>query len=735
MLRRLVVVLAVVLAGVSAGVSPARAVNGGSPVPAGSWGFIARVDVNGVRGCSGALVAPQWVITAASCFAAGGMIDSNSLSGQPTTVTVGGASLPVVQILPHNSRDVVLAKLRLRVPDVVPVTVGGTAPAVGDAVQAAGYGRTATEWVPDRPYAASATVGSVTADSLMWTAQDASACQGDAGGPVLRTGGAQPELVGLDIASGQGGCLDGPDTGSGATAVRVDGLASWVTGITTDLLTTFRAYNNSATGIGSYDLADTRDQIVPFDYDHSGKLDHLVAYRPGTGSVNIVKHNADDTYTTIFANTGGIGGYNLMNEADRIVPFDYDHSGKLDHLLLYRPGSRTVWILEHGAGNTFVAVYDTSTDGIGTWDLADERDQLLAYDYDHSGKLDHLLLYRPGTGLAAIVKHGGGNAFGKVFESTTGIGGYNLMSTADRIVAFDYDHSRKPDHLVLYQPGSRIVWIVKHGAGNAFAALYHTNTDGIGGYDLGSTADRIVAFDYDYSGKLDHLVLYRPGSRIVWIVKHGAGDAFAALYHTNTDGIGGYDLGSTADRIVAFDRDHSGGPNYLFIFRPGSRLAWVVGRQQPRVVAIAVPRPIQINDSIMERFSYPGAADILERLQVRLISGDGHILLADCDTPPVDNVGVIQVWTTEPIGPDAAGEICFKVTGLVGRLDLEVPAVYSIRGDGQQRGFGHQLTAVVDTETGSPTTVEVNPSGSTPVGIGVNPSNEPTTLLQLRVPA
>jgi len=38
----------------------------------------------------------------------------------------------------------------------------------------------------------------------------------------------------------------------------------------------------------------------------------------------------------------GIGGYDLASPADQIVPFDYDSSGKLDHLLLYRPGSGTV---------------------------------------------------------------------------------------------------------------------------------------------------------------------------------------------------------------------------------------------------------------------------------------------------------------------------------------------------------------------------------------------------------
>jgi hypothetical protein len=137
----------------------------------------------------------------------------------------------------------------------------------------------------------------------------------------------------------------------------------------------------------------------------------------------------------------------------------------------------------------------------------------------------------------------------------------------------------------------------------------------------------------------------------------------------------------------------------------------------------------------VEDFGYPGAADILASLHVRLISGDGHIVLADCATPPVNNIGVIKVWTTEQIGPGAAGLICFEVKGPTGRLDLEVPGVYEIRGDGQQPGYGHQLTAVVDTQTGAPTTVEVNPSGSTQVGIGVNPNNEPTTLLQLRVPS
>jgi hypothetical protein len=233
---------------------------------------------------------------------------------------------------------------------------------------------------------------------------------------------------------------------------------------------------------------------------------------------------------------------------------------------------------------------------------------------------------------------------------------------------------------------------------------------------------------------VDHLVLYRPGARIVHILRHGPGSSFDPVF-ASTTGIGGYDLASTADRIVAFDRDRSGGSNYLLLHRPGNRIVSFVGRQPPRAMVIVIPRTIVVRDSLFERYAYPDAAGILERLNIRLISGDGHILLADCDTPPVNNIGVIHLWTTEQIGPDASGHICFKATGPAGRLDLEVPGVYSIRGDGQQPGYGHQLTAVVDTASGPPANVAVNPSGWTPVGIGVDEDNEPTTLLQLRIPA
>ncbi|WP_238432650.1 hypothetical protein [Micromonospora tarensis] len=136
--------------------------------------------------------------------------------------------------------------------------------------------------------------------------------------------------------------------------------------------------------------------------------------------------------------------------------------------------------------------------------------------------------------------------------------------------------------------------------------------------------------------------------------------------------------------------------------------------------------------SIVEDYTYPGAAGILASYKVELIAGDGHIVWADCSTPPTGDIGLIKVYTTELIGQNDEGLICFRALGPVGRLDLKVPAVFEIRGDGITRGTGHNGTATVTTEAGVKTTKGLDPDGSTQFGIGEG-GEEPTTLLQLTV--
>jgi hypothetical protein len=134
--------------------------------------------------------------------------------------------------------------------------------------------------------------------------------------------------------------------------------------------------------------------------------------------------------------------------------------------------------------------------------------------------------------------------------------------------------------------------------------------------------------------------------------------------------------------------------------------------------------------SIVEDYSYPGAADILAQKHIKLISGDGHIILADCATPTVDNVNVLQVWASDDLGNGA--KYCFQVLAARGLLTMDVPGVYEIHGDGVTgTGAGHQVTADVKPVGGDTTSVAVDPDGSTQVGLGANPNNPPTTLLKL----
>ncbi len=103
-------------------------------------------------------------------------------------------------------------------------------------------------------------------------------------------------------------------------------------------------------GIGGYDLKSPADQAFAFDYDHSSKPDHIALYRPGTGTMWILK-NSGGTFSPVYAQGApgnGIGGYDLKSPADRAFAFDYDHSSKPDHIALYRPGTGTMWILKNG---------------------------------------------------------------------------------------------------------------------------------------------------------------------------------------------------------------------------------------------------------------------------------------------------------------------------------------------------------------------------------------------------
>lgn len=232
------VLAATLTAGLLAG-APAQAVSGGEPAAANALTFVAKVDITGQRSCTGALVQPWWIVTAAACMSDGTAVPAG-VPKLPTTATVGrtdlatttGHVVEVDRLVPHPDRDLVLARLSTPVTDVKPVPISTVAPAEGEVLQIAGFGRTADVWVPDKLHTAKFSVDGIPAATTLaltpHTPTDAAICKGDAGGPALRQGPAGMELVAVHHTSWQGGCLaNKTETRRGAVETRVDDLSQW----------------------------------------------------------------------------------------------------------------------------------------------------------------------------------------------------------------------------------------------------------------------------------------------------------------------------------------------------------------------------------------------------------------------------------------------------------------------------------------------------------------------------
>ena len=138
----------------------------------------------GSRGCTATLVAPQWVMTVASCLG-----DRSTLSAGPPPVATkvsfaGQVARKVVHLVPHPGRDLALARLEVGIVGITPSPLAGAAPAGGQAVQVRGFGRTGTDWGPEAAHGAAATVTAVAAGTATLSTSGP-VCKGDAGGPVL----------------------------------------------------------------------------------------------------------------------------------------------------------------------------------------------------------------------------------------------------------------------------------------------------------------------------------------------------------------------------------------------------------------------------------------------------------------------------------------------------------------------------------------------------------------------
>lgn len=338
--------------------APAQALTGPAVAAADtSYGYTVRLDIgNSTRGCSGVLVDPEWLLTAASCFvdnpAAG--LTVPAAPKLATTATIGRADLTgtagvvrnVVELVPRTDRDLVLARLSAPATGVTPIALATTAPTVGEELRVAELRPHQGRVGPLALHTGAFSVDASDATTASVTGKDGvSVCPGDTGGPEIRVTGGNAQLAAINSRSWQGGCygLGTTETRTGAVATRVDDLGSWVT----SKVSATRV--NDFNGDGIEDIAVADPEATVGTHTKAGLV--RIVYGGGKGSAEITQ---DLTWVPGSAETGdGFGA--------ALATVDYNEDGYTD-LVVGSPNEDVGDAVDAG----FVDVLYGGSGGLGT---------------------------------------------------------------------------------------------------------------------------------------------------------------------------------------------------------------------------------------------------------------------------------------------------------------------------------------------------------------------------------
>ena len=226
-------------------------VYGGQPVTGEDWGHTVALLADGEPICTGTLIAPKVVLSAAHCMGEGGP-DAVSFGNDGAT----GQSIEVKSLHvypdPNNTYDVAVLRLKHAAPVdhavIALPCVLDQAFADGRNVTIVGFGATdKNDWntrknqvttvVRDHDCSEINRFGCnsrVSPNGEFVAGKDGKdSCFGDSGGPVYVTQGGQPYLVGVTSR----GATDDEDCGEGGVYVRADAVFGWIetqSGVTLD---------------------------------------------------------------------------------------------------------------------------------------------------------------------------------------------------------------------------------------------------------------------------------------------------------------------------------------------------------------------------------------------------------------------------------------------------------------------------------------------------------------------